>query len=125
MPAALIDGKLISAAVQGEIRADAEGLRAAGVEPCLAVILVGDDPASQIYVRNKARAAGNLGIRARDHLLPAETPQEELIGLISSLNRDPAVHGILVQLPLPGQLEPQRVIGAVAAEKDVDGLHPV
>lgn len=125
MPATIIDGKAIAAEMQEELRAEAERLRAEGIAPCLAVVLVGDDPASHVYVRGKKRAAERLGIEARDHLLPASTPEPELRALVSRLNADAAVHGILIQTPLPAGLDQRGLLASVAPEKDVDGLHPV
>lgn len=125
MPAAIIDGKRIAAEVQEELRGEAARLRGAGVTPSLAVVLVGEDPASQIYVRNKKRSAEALGIEARDYLLPAATPQAELLDLVDRLNADRAVNGILVQTPLPPGLDERAVLDRVAPEKDVDGLHPL
>src|SRR5947209_6222248 len=113
MPAILIDGKAIAAEIQEELRGEAGALRAAGVVPCLAVVLVGEDPASHSYVRGKKRVAESLGIEARDHLLPASTPQAELEALVQGLNADPAVHGILVQLPLPAGLQSRPVLEAL------------
>lgn len=125
MAATIIDGKALAAQIQEELRGEAGRLRAGGIEPCLAVVLVGEDPASQIYVRNKTRTAEGLGIAVRDHILPGNLPEAELLALIDRLNRDPAVHGILVQTPLPAQIDTRLALGSVAPEKDVDGLHPV
>jgi methylenetetrahydrofolate dehydrogenase (NADP+)/methenyltetrahydrofolate cyclohydrolase len=125
MSAAIIDGKAIAAEIQAELREEAARLRAADVVPRLEVVLVGNDPASHTYVRGKIGVAERLGIAARDHLLPETTSQAELISLVRQLNDDPAVHGILVQLPLPEGLEPKPVLEALSPEKDVDGLHPV
>jgi methylenetetrahydrofolate dehydrogenase (NADP+)/methenyltetrahydrofolate cyclohydrolase len=96
-----------------------------GVTPCIAVVLVGDDPASHTYVRSKLRTADTLGIASRDAVLPAATSEEELLDLIGRLNADPAVHGILVQLPLPSHVDTRRVLLAVDPRKDVDGFHPI
>jgi methylenetetrahydrofolate dehydrogenase (NADP+)/methenyltetrahydrofolate cyclohydrolase len=125
MPATIIDGKKIAAELQLALRGEAARLRAAGVTPSLAVVLVGEDPASQIYVRGKKRVAQDLGIEARDYLLPAAIPQSELLHLIEQLNADPSVHGILVQTPLPAGIDERAVLEQVAAAKDVDGLHPL
>jgi methylenetetrahydrofolate dehydrogenase (NADP+)/methenyltetrahydrofolate cyclohydrolase len=122
--AAIIDGKAIAAEMQEEIAAEAARLREQGVRPCLAVALVGDDPASHTYVRSKMRAAERLGIESRDHFLPASTSQEELLALIARLNRDREVHGILVQIPLPRHISERAVLEAVDPAKDVDGFHP-
>ena len=126
MAARIIDGKAIATQVRAEVaegvaRLDAES----AVVPGLAVILVGDDPASQVYVRNKQRAATEAGMGAADHRLPADAPPETLRAKLDELNADPAVHGILVQLPLPDHLDEKEFIQRIAPEKDVDGLHPV
>src|SRR5437870_8092591 len=118
MPATIIDGKAIAAEVQEELRAEAARLREAGIAPCLAVVLVGDDPASHVYVRGKKRAAERLGIEARDHLLPASTPEADLRALVAELNADAAVHGILIQTPLPAGLDQRGQLASVAPEKD-------
>jgi methylenetetrahydrofolate dehydrogenase (NADP+) / methenyltetrahydrofolate cyclohydrolase len=126
MTAKLIDGKAIAAALRAKIAATVSGLAAEhGVVPGLAVILVGDDPASAIYVRNKAVPTREAGMRAFQHDLPGSTTEAELLGLVARLNADPAVHGILVQLPLPPQIDPRSVIAAIDPAKDVDGFHPV
>ena len=122
--ARILDGKATALAVREDVARRVEGLKAAGVTPGLAVVLVGDDPASQVYVRNKDRAATKAGIDVRTVRLPADTPQEELMGVVEDLNRDDAVHGILVQLPLPRGLDADRVVRALDPAKDVDGLHP-
>lgn len=122
--AVVIDGKATSAAIREELSAAVRELKADGVTPGLAVVLVGDDPASQVYVRNKDRAANNVGIAARQITLGAETSQDELHRVIDELNADASVHGILVQLPLPGGLDENAVVRRIAPEKDVDGLHP-
>ncbi|MFN3653544.1 MAG: bifunctional methylenetetrahydrofolate dehydrogenase/methenyltetrahydrofolate cyclohydrolase FolD [Armatimonadota bacterium] len=119
-----IDGKALAAEMQAELAEEAKALRSAGVEPTLAVVLVGEDPASQIYVGNKLRTAERLGISSRDHILPTSTSQEELMALIRSLNEDPKVHGILVQSPLPPHLDERAVLSALDPAKDVDGLTP-
>ncbi len=124
MGAILIDGRAIAAEIQEELAAEAAAFRARGVVPTLAVILVGDDPASHTYVRNKVRTAERLGIRSLDYLLPAETPQEELMALVAELNANPEVHGILVQSPLPPPLDYRAVLELVDPRKDVDGFHP-
>ena len=122
--AVIIDGKATSAAIREELSVAVEELKADGVTPGLAVVLVGEDPASQVYVRNKDRAASSVGIAARQHTLGAETTQAELHALIDELNAAPSVHGILVQLPLPKGLDENAVVRRIAPEKDVDGLHP-
>ena len=125
MTAAIIDGKAISARVLEEVRVRVEACVARSVTPTLAVVLVGDDPASQIYVRNKGRRAAEVGIATRDHRLPAdETTTESLLGLIAELNADREVDGILVQLPLPSHIDSDAVLLAIDPAKDVDGFHP-
>jgi methylenetetrahydrofolate dehydrogenase (NADP+)/methenyltetrahydrofolate cyclohydrolase len=124
MAATVLDGKAVAARIRGEIAEATAKLRGDGIEPGLAVVLVGDDPASQIYVRNKTTACAQAGIRTFDHRLPAATPEAELLTLIAALNADPAVDGILVQLPLPAGLDSRRVLFAVDPRKDVDGIHP-
>ncbi len=121
----IIDGKAISNEIRQDLKGKASELKAKGIMPGLAVILVGDDPASAIYVRNKARACEEIGIYSVVHRLKAQTPQDELIALIKSLNSDPKIHGILVQLPLPGHLNELAVLREVEPDKDVDGLHVV
>ena len=121
--AKLIDGKAVSARLRQEMKAEVEALKEKGITPDLAVVLVGEDPASQVYVRNKIRACEELGIRSENHLLPADTTQEALLGLIEELNRREEVSGILVQLPLPRQIREEAVIAAIAPEKDVDAFH--
>ena len=121
----LISGKEIGASINGELRKEVDQLKSNGIEPCLAVVLVGEDPASEVYVRNKKRTCGEIGIRSIGHDLPASTTQQELENLVQSLNDDPAVHGILCQFPLPKGLDETRVILAISPDKDVDGLHPL
>jgi methylenetetrahydrofolate dehydrogenase (NADP+)/methenyltetrahydrofolate cyclohydrolase len=120
--ARIIDGKSVAAALRGEVAAN---VAAAGFTPGLAVVLVGEDAASNVYVRTKDRAAREAGIEARTIRLPAETAQAELLAIIQTLNDDPTVDGILVQLPLPPGIDPQAVIEAIDPAKDVDGFHPV
>jgi len=120
-----IDGKAVAAAVREEVRERVARLAARGIVPGLAAILVGDDPASRVYVGNKEKACADAGIRSFRHRLPASTPEGELLALVARLGRDPEVHGILVQLPLPPPLRAPAVIEALAPEKDVDGLHLV
>lgn len=121
----LIDGKALAASTKAEAAAEAAQLKAQGVQPCLAVILVGEDPASQVYVRGKVKDCGECGILSREYRLPAETTQAELLALVSGLAADRAVHGILVQLPLPRHIDEKTVIDAIPPEKDVDGFSPV
>ena len=122
MRARLIDGKQVAAALRAAVAARTAGL---AFRPGLAVVLVGDDPASAVYVRNKDRAAQAAGIAARTLRLPAETPQARLLDEIAALNADDDVDGILVQLPLPGHIDPRAVIAAIDPAKDVDGFHPL
>ncbi|XID94154.1 bifunctional methylenetetrahydrofolate dehydrogenase/methenyltetrahydrofolate cyclohydrolase FolD [Paenibacillaceae bacterium WGS1546] len=124
MSAQRIEGKIVSDSIREEIKAEVEKLKAEGVTPGLVVILVGEDPASQVYVRNKAKACEQLGYYSEVVRLPAETTQEQLLELIGRYNRQDNVHGILVQLPLPEHIEEKPVIDAIAVEKDVDGFHP-
>jgi methylenetetrahydrofolate dehydrogenase (NADP+) / methenyltetrahydrofolate cyclohydrolase len=123
--ARIIDGKAISAEVRAEVKAEVDRLVAdAGVIPGLATVLVGQDPASQVYVASKRKACARAGITAWDHDLPAGTRQEDLLDLIERLNADEEVHGILVQLPLPDHIDEARVLDAVSPHKDADGFHP-
>ena len=125
MAAKIIDGKQIAAEVQGELGERIQRLRARGVTPGLAVVLVGEDPASISYVTAKERACERLGIYSSDNRLPSDTSEQDLLNLISQLNADPQIHGILVQLPLPKHIDSGRVIAAIDPAKDVDGFHPV
>ena len=121
----IIDGKALSAAIKEEVREQVLSLEHQyGRKPCLCVIIVGENPASQVYVRNKVKAAAFTGMESRLEALPAETSEAALLDLIASLNADPAVDGILVQLPLPKHIDEEKVIDAIAREKDVDGFHP-
>lgn len=123
--AELIDGKALAQVVRAEVKARAEAFRAThNRAPGLHVVLVGDDPASHVYVRNKERAARKAGIEGRVHRLPAETSEADLLALIFELNGDDDIDGILVQLPLPGHLDDQTIVDAIDPAKDVDGLHP-
>ena len=124
MSATLLDGKALAARVRTELTGEAARLAEAGVRPGLAVVLVGDDPASQIYVRSKTAACAQVGIKTFDHRLPATTTDAELLSLVATLNADAAVEGILIQLPLPAGLDARRVLFAVDPRKDVDGIHP-
>lgn len=123
--AQIINGKEISAEIREEIKAEVAEMTAAGNRPGLAVILVGDDPASAVYVRNKKKACEDTGIYSRTYELPAETTEEELLALVKELNADPAIHGILTQLPLPKHLNEDIIINAIDPNKDVDAFHPV
>ena len=124
MSASIIDGKAIAAQLRLALTADVARLAAQGVQPGLAVVLVGEDPASQVYVRNKARQTVEIGLRSFEHRLPDTTSQAELLALVEQLNADPAVDGILVQLPLPGHIDATTVLRAIVPDKDVDGFHP-
>ncbi|MCE9606931.1 MAG: bifunctional methylenetetrahydrofolate dehydrogenase/methenyltetrahydrofolate cyclohydrolase FolD [Planctomycetia bacterium] len=125
MPAQLLDGKTLARTIQAEIASEvAEFIKQSGVVPCLATVLVGADPASEVYVRNKRQACERVGMESRHFPLVAETTEAELLELVERLNRDTGVHGILVQLPLPKQISEQRVLLAVEAAKDVDCFHP-
>ncbi len=124
MTAQIIDGTAIAAKLRGEVSASALALRARQIAPTLAVVLVGDDPASAVYVKSKAKAAREANVDVRDHKLPATTTQGELMALVAALVADPIVDGILVQLPLPPHLDSEAVIRAIDPAKDVDGLHP-
>ncbi len=122
----IIDGKAVAALVRKDVAAKAAEFEAwAGFAPGLSVVLVGDDPASQVYVRSKEKACQEVGFNSQVFRLPAETPQTELLELIDTLNKDPRVHGILVQFPVPKGIDPTVVINAIDPAKDVDGLHPV
>lgn len=124
--AQLIDGKAVAARVRAEVKADVERLRAErGLVPGLAVVRVGEDPASKIYVTGKKKAAEEVGFNSWEHHRDASITQDELLALVGGLNANPAVHGILVQLPLPKHIDAERIISAVSPEKDVDGFHPV
>jgi len=125
MTATIISGKQVSEEIRGNIAIEVKELAAKGVVPGLAVVLVGEDPASQVYVRNKEKACHDLGYYSEVHRLPAETKQADLLALVDKLNRQDSIDGILVQLPLPGHIEEKAVINAIAVDKDVDGFHPV
>ena len=122
MTAKIIDGKEIARLVRADWKIRADKLKAAGITPGLAVIMLGDNAASQVYVRNKIRACHDIGIFSDAHLLPATASQAELLQLIDQLNADPRIHGLLVQLPLPPQMDVHTVIERIALEKDVDGF---
>ena len=123
MPAQLIDGNLLSKKLRAEIATRSAILTAKGVRPGLAVIVVGDDPASQVYVRNKVKACEDVGFHSVLERYPAELDEAQLLARIATLNADPSIHGILVQLPLPKHIAADRVLEAIASEKDVDGFH--
>ncbi|RMF46635.1 MAG: bifunctional methylenetetrahydrofolate dehydrogenase/methenyltetrahydrofolate cyclohydrolase FolD [Deltaproteobacteria bacterium] len=122
--ATIIDGKAIAAKLRGEIRAGVEELKARGITPGLAVVLVGDDPASRVYVSMKEKACAEAGIYSDEHKLPADTSEETLLTLIEQLNNDERIDGILVQLPLPEQIDESKILEAISPAKDVDGFHP-
>ena len=122
-PGQLIDGKAVSAQVLEEVAAEVATLQAEGIAPALAVVLVGDDPASQVYVRNKVLRAGEVGIRSLEYRLPADTSVDKVLALVAELNADAGVHGILVQLPLPRHIDETAVLQAIDPAKDVDGFH--
>lgn len=124
MPATIIDGKAVAAEIRRDVAAEVAALKTRGVTPGLAVVLVGDDPASQVYVGKKEQACREVGIYSRTYRLPTATTEEEFLSLIQDLNRNPAIHGILVQLPLPAQIREGLVQEAIDPRKDVDGLHP-
>jgi methylenetetrahydrofolate dehydrogenase (NADP+)/methenyltetrahydrofolate cyclohydrolase len=124
MTARIIDGKAMAAEVRAEVGERVKKLGEQGVTPGLATVLVGDDPASHVYVANKRKACAEVGIKAWDHDLPASIPEDELLALLRDLNEDAAVHGILVQLPLPEHIDEELVLNAVLPDKDADGFHP-
>ncbi|MDT2022461.1 bifunctional methylenetetrahydrofolate dehydrogenase/methenyltetrahydrofolate cyclohydrolase FolD [Methylocella sp. CPCC 101449] len=121
-PAFIIDGKAVSQRVLQEVAAETAHR---GLKPGLAVVLVGEDPASQVYVKSKGRAAESCGFHSVQHTLPADTSEADLLALVAALNADPAIHGILVQLPLPAHINATRVLELILPAKDVDGFHPV
>lgn len=122
----LIDGKAVAKEVRKEVKEEVEGLkRRWGIVPGLGVVLVGDDPASHLYVRNKEKACKEVGIRSQEHLLPAAVSERELLAIIHGLNRDKDIHGILVQLPLPAHIRSEKILESVLPQKDIDGFHPV
>jgi methylenetetrahydrofolate dehydrogenase (NADP+) / methenyltetrahydrofolate cyclohydrolase len=126
MTAHIIDGKAIATALRAKVAAEVARLsQSHGLLPGLATVLVGESPASQVYIGNKSKLTAGAGMRSFDHRLPASTSEANLLSLIESLNRDPAVHGILVQLPLPSQIDAHNVIAAIDPAKDVDGFHPM
>ncbi|NMM54499.1 bifunctional methylenetetrahydrofolate dehydrogenase/methenyltetrahydrofolate cyclohydrolase FolD [Paenibacillus aquistagni] len=121
----LLSGKDVSQAIREEIKQEVERLKAVNLQPGLAVVLVGEDPASQVYVRNKHKACLELGYYSEVHRLPEDTTEEQLLELVHKLNEQETIHGILVQLPLPAQIHEKAIIDAIAVHKDVDGFHPV
>jgi methylenetetrahydrofolate dehydrogenase (NADP+)/methenyltetrahydrofolate cyclohydrolase len=124
--ASIIDGRLAASQITARVAEETRVLKeATGVVPGLAVVLVGEDPASQVYVAGKGRKAVEVGFHSVQHTLPASTPEAELLALVGELNRDPSIHGILVQFPVPPQIDRTKVIETISPAKDVDGLHPV
>ena len=125
MSAQLIDGKSAAASIREEIKRRTAQLKERGIVPGLAVVLVGEDPASKVYVGSKAKVCGEMGFHSEVHRLPADISQEELLSLVDKLNNQANIHGILVQLTLPAHIEEKAVIDAISVEKDVDGFHPI
>ena len=123
--AQIIDGKRISQEIKDELKEEVAALKAQGIEGSLAVVQVGEDPASSVYVKNKKKACEYIGIHSLSYELPEETTEEELLDLIASLNENDAVNGILVQLPVPKHIDADKIIRAISPEKDVDGFHPM
>src|ERR1700716_4070179 len=124
MAAKILDGKSLAAAVRAGVKQSVAALAARGIRPGLAVILAGDDPASRVYVRNKTRACEETGVRSTQFEYASSVQESEVLERVAALNADPAGHGILVQLPLPPQIDADRVLQAVSPAKDVDGFHP-
>ena len=125
MAAVKIEGKVLAQQVKEQVKQQVEQLKQQGIEPCLAVILVGDNPASSVYVAGKEKDCNECGIRSMIHRLPEESTQQQVLDLLQTLSKDNTVHGILVQLPLPSHIDPQKVIEAIPPSKDVDGFTPV
>lgn len=125
MSAQIIDGNAISQAVRDAVRLDVEQMNGQGVEPCLAVMLVGENPASRVYVGMKEKKCAEVGIKAVDRRLPEQASQEEILSILDAWNADPSIHGILVQLPLPGHVDEKTVMERIRPEKDADGFHPI
>lgn len=125
MPAQRIEGKVLASQIKAEVTAEVARLHEKGVDTCLAVILVGNDPASQVYVQGKEKDCAECGIKSRMVYMPADATQQQVLDQLNGLAADPAVHGILVQLPLPAQIDEQAIIAAIPPEKDVDGFTPV
>lgn len=124
MSANLLDGKATAKAIRDEVKAEVAALKEQGIEPKMAVILVGDDPASIFYAQSKEKAAANVGIAFEFHNLPGSTEEADLLALIDRLNKDASIHGVMVELPLPKQIDKDKVMEAVDPQKDVDGIHP-
>lgn len=126
MTATVIDGKEVAARVRGDVAKQVEQIRTQhGFQPGLAVVLVGEDPASQVYVRNKGKQTKEVGMNSVEHKLPAETSEADILALVQKLNDDPSVNGILVQLPLPKHVDAEKILNTIDPDKDVDGFHPV
>ncbi|TAG82223.1 MAG: bifunctional methylenetetrahydrofolate dehydrogenase/methenyltetrahydrofolate cyclohydrolase FolD [Burkholderiales bacterium] len=123
MTAKIIDGKALAEKVRGRIADEVAALKVKGITPGLAVVLVGDDPASQVYVRNKVAACEKVGMKSVMHRMPATASEAELLSVVETLNNDATIHGILVQLPLPKQIDEKKVLEAISVDKDVDGFH--
>ncbi|MBO5059574.1 MAG: bifunctional methylenetetrahydrofolate dehydrogenase/methenyltetrahydrofolate cyclohydrolase FolD [Clostridia bacterium] len=123
--AKILSGKEVSARIKGELKIEAEKLKESGIMPGLAVIIVGDDPASRVYVNNKKKACEEIGIHSEEYALPADTDEAELLALIDRLNGEKSISGILVQLPLPKGIDEEKVINRIDPQKDVDAFHPV
>ncbi|MGB3409449.1 MAG: bifunctional methylenetetrahydrofolate dehydrogenase/methenyltetrahydrofolate cyclohydrolase FolD [Jannaschia sp.] len=123
MTAKIIDGKAFAATIRARVASEVARVKAAGISPGLAVVLVGEDPASAVYVRNKGKQTVEVGMESFEHKLPADTPEADLLAIIARLNADTAVHGILCQLPLPGHIDADKVLAAIDPAKDVDGFH--
>ena len=123
--AQLIDGKRISKEIKDELKAEVDALKGRGIQICLAVVQVGQDPASCVYVNNKKKACAYIGIESESYELPDEVSEEELLALVDRLNHSEHVNGILVQLPLPAHIDEDKIIRAISPDKDVDGFHPV
>ncbi len=124
MTAKIIDGKAIAQEVRAEWKIRADALKARGITPGLAVIIVGEDPASKVYVANKVKACAELGLHSEHIVMPADTPEATLLAKIAELNADPKIHGLLVQLPVPKHIDSNKVLAAISPDKDVDGFHP-
>ncbi|MBI3902023.1 MAG: bifunctional methylenetetrahydrofolate dehydrogenase/methenyltetrahydrofolate cyclohydrolase FolD [Nitrosomonadales bacterium] len=125
MTAKIIDGKTIAQEVRAEWKVRADALKARGITPGLAVIIVGEDPASKVYVANKVKACAELGLHSEHVVMSADTPEATLLARIEALNNDPKIHGILVQLPVPKHINSDKVLNAISPDKDVDGFHPM
>ena len=123
--ARIIDGKKVAASIRAELSEEVKSLKAKGITPGLAVVLVGDDPASHVYVRGKEKGCAEVGMASFVHRLPADATERRVLNLVRKLNDDPRVHGLLVQSPLPPQIDEMKVVNAINPEKDADGFHPV